>query len=55
MLTITPTAVLDSVPAEGPEVFAVIGGKLFLLQRVRHDHYHSTARSQQIRTIEIKP
>ena len=27
MLTITPTAVLDSVPQAGPEVFAVIGGK----------------------------
>jgi hypothetical protein len=31
MLTITPTAVLDSVPSEGPEVFAVIGGKKVFL------------------------
>jgi hypothetical protein len=31
MLTITPTAVLDSVPTEGPEVFAVIGGKKVFL------------------------
>jgi hypothetical protein len=31
MLTITPTAVMDSVQAEGPEVFAVIAGqKIFL-------------------------
>ena len=31
MLTITPTAVLDSVPQAGPEVFAVIGGKKVFL------------------------
>ena len=31
MLTITPTAVLDSVPDSGPEVFAVIGGKKVFL------------------------
>ena len=31
MLTITPTAVLDRVPPEGPEVFAVIGGKKVFL------------------------
>ena len=31
MLTITPTAVLEDEAAEGPEVFAVIGGqKVFL-------------------------
>jgi hypothetical protein len=31
MMTITPTAVMDGVPAEGPEVFAVIAGhKVFL-------------------------
>ena len=27
MLTITPTAVMDGIPAGGPEVFAVIEGK----------------------------
>jgi len=27
MLTITPTAVLDRIPTNGPEVFAVIEGK----------------------------
>ena len=31
MLTITPTAVLDSVSSEGPEVFAVIAGKKVFL------------------------
>jgi hypothetical protein len=31
MLTITPTAVVDKVPPEGPEVFAVIGGKKVFL------------------------
>ena len=31
MLTITPTAVVDQVPEEGPEVFAVIGGKKVFL------------------------
>jgi hypothetical protein len=31
MLTITPTAVVDRVPEEGPEVFAVIGGKKVFL------------------------
>lgn len=31
MLTITPTAVLDSVPQAGPEVFAVIEGKKVFL------------------------
>lgn len=31
MLTITPTAVVDAVPSEGPEVFAVIGGKKVFL------------------------
>jgi hypothetical protein len=37
MLTITPTAVMDTVPAEGPEVFAVIGGKkVFLPAEARY-------------------
>lgn len=37
MLTITPTAVLDSVPGEGPEVFAVIAGKkVFLPAEARY-------------------
>ena len=31
MLTITPTAVVDRVPEDGPEVFAVIGGKKVFL------------------------
>ena len=31
MMTITPTAVMDIVPAEGPEVFAVIEGKKIFL------------------------
>ncbi|MFT4518345.1 MAG: hypothetical protein ACI9JM_000726 [Halioglobus sp.] len=31
MMTITPTAVLDNVPVEGPEVFAVIEGKKVFL------------------------
>ena len=31
MLTITPTAALDSVPDTGPEVFAVIEGKKVFL------------------------
>ena len=31
MLTITPTAVVDQIPEEGPEVFAVIGGKKVFL------------------------
>lgn len=31
MLTITPTAVLDRVPENGPEVFAVIEGKKVFL------------------------
>lgn len=31
MLTITPTAVLDSIPTDGPEVFAVIEGKKVFL------------------------
>jgi len=31
MLTITPTAMMDRVPTEGPEVFAVIGGKKVFL------------------------
>lgn len=31
MLTITPTAMMDKVTTEGPEVFAVIGGKKVFL------------------------
>ena len=31
MITITPTAALDSVPENGPEVFAVIEGKKVFL------------------------
>lgn len=31
MLTITPTAVVDRVPEQGPEVFAVIDGKKIFL------------------------
>ena len=31
MMTITPTAVMDEVPQEGPEVFAVIEGKKVFL------------------------
>ena len=50
MLTITPTAVLDKVPAEGPEVFAVIGGKKvflpaearYVMQDVRGLWYYSS-------------
>ena len=36
-MTITPTAVLDSVLTDGPEVFAVIGGqKVFLPEDARY-------------------
>ena len=37
MLTITPTAVVDRVPEQGPEVFAVIAGKkVFLPEEAKY-------------------
>ena len=37
MLTITPTAVVDQVPEQGPEVFAVIEGhKVFLPEEAKY-------------------